>query len=410
MPASALRERLASLGQTRFVSSPEPGPEVFLPTGFAAIENELGVTYRRITVHPVLRPEGMPERLSFGYLDTETTGLSGGAGTQVFAAAFCRPSPDGLLLSQYFLGRPASEAAFLSALQAELREVDGIATYNGARFDLPLLRSRWVMARLPGALEHPQHVDLLTLTRALLRQRLASCTLHAVEQGILGLERDDDLPGALVPEAWFGYLRWGWSPTLEAALAHNRQDVLSLYQLHARLLLRLAGRDPGMDAADWLALGRHLWRRQRRADAWRALRRSAEIAQGPASAMSAILLARQLARSGRPDVAERLLANLAERLPWEAQLQVARARLLEWKLAQPGRAHQVVISTLQRLPRQSPHRADLEARLLRLERRLSRTRAAAGRGRRPGAPDFSAPDGLSGEWGLTLEPPRLPRQ
>ena len=112
-----------------------------------------------------------------------------------------------------------------------------------------------MLARLGGEFIHPEHLDLLHLTRALFRQRLESCTLHTVEERLLGFEREDDLPSALVPEAYFAYLRRGRSPLLEAALRHNRQDVISLYHLHARLLQHVGGRSPSMRAAGLARIG-----------------------------------------------------------------------------------------------------------------------------------------------------------
>lgn len=321
---------------------------------------------------PTGRVTGLVPPISHAYLDTETTGLSGGTGTQVFAASVCRPTAAGLELAQLFLPDPAGEPAFLSLLEAELGGSARLATYNGSRFDLPLLRTRWVMARMPGDLEHPAHLDLLTLTRALLRQRLASCALSVVEERVLGFERDRDLPGRLVPDAYLRYLRQGSTSVLELALEHNRQDVLSLFHLHARLLLRLAGEEVWMEGGDWLALGRHLLRQGRRADGWRALRQAVEVADGPASALAGVLLARGLARRGRPRSAERLLAALQRRLPEELTLVVVRARLLEWSLREPSAAHELVVDALAGLPTASPQRPDLERRLRRLESRLAR--------------------------------------
>jgi hypothetical protein len=346
-----------------------------VPPGFDAVETAHGTAWRYADVLAPGRLPGPSPAVAHAYLDTETTGLSGGTGTQVFAVAVCRPCPAGLELTQLFLADPAGEAAFLALLQDELRRDGGLATYNGSRFDLPLLRTRWVMARMPGELEHAAHVDLLTLTRALLRSRLERCTLRVVEERLLGFEREDDLPSALVPEAYLAYVRHGWSPMLPMALEHNRQDVVSLYHLHARLLLRLSGRDPWMESPDWLALGRHLFRTGRRADGWRALRNAAELADGPESARAALLLARRLARRRRHRAAERLLSTVDARVIREPGLAVARARLLEWSLRDPAGARQVVVDALADLPPDSPYRVDLEWRLQRLERKL-----AGGRG------------------------------
>jgi uncharacterized protein len=373
---AALRDRLGSLagpGRLAWQAAParRPAVERQVPRGFERADTPYGHAWRLLDVLPVGRLTGLAPDVPHAYLDTETTGLAGGTGTQVFAAAICRPGPNGLELTQLFLADPAGEPAFLHLLQQELQAAEGVATYNGSRFDLPLLRTRWVMARLPGELEHPAHVDLLTITRSLYRQRLESCALRVVEERVLGFDREEDLPGSLVPEAYFSYLRRGWSPTLEAALEHNRRDVLSLYHLHARLRQRLEGEDPWMEAPDWLALGRHLLRRGRRADGWRALRRAAEHG-GQASALAALLLARGLGRRGRYQAAERLLAAVQERLPAEVLVAVARARLLEWRLREPAAARELVAATLERLPSTSPHRLDLERRLHRLEARVGR--------------------------------------
>jgi hypothetical protein len=228
------------------------------------------------------------------------------------------------------------------------------------------------MARLPAELDHPAHVDLLTLTRSLYRQRLESCALRVVEERVLGFDREDDLPGSLVPDAYLTYLRRGWSQNLDAALEHNRRDVLSLYHLHARLLQRLRGEDPRMEAPDWLALGRHLLRGGRRADGWRALRRAVEEGCGPAAVLAGLLLARGLTRRRRYRAAERLLAALQERQPAEVLLAVARARLLEWRLGEPAAASELVLEQLEDLSPTSPHRADLERRLRRLGGKVGR--------------------------------------
>jgi len=360
--------------------------ERIVPPGFEAVETAHGTAWRYADVLAPGRLRGPAPAVAHAYLDTETTGLSGGTGTYVFAAAVCRPVPAGLELTQLFLADPAGESAFLALVQEELGRERGLATYNGGRFDLPLLRTRWIMARMPGELAHPAHVDLLDLTRSLLRSRLERCTLRTVEERLLGFEREGDLPSGLVPEAYLAYLRHGWSQMLPLALEHNRQDVVSLYHLHARLLLRLSGDDPWMEGQDWLALGRHLFRTGRRADGWRALRRAVEMGDGPDSARAAVLLARRLARRRRHRAAELLLAGLDGPLAREPLLAIARARLLEWTLGDLMSAHQVVAESLAHLPADSPFRTDLAWRLQRLARKLSKAPSPPqGKGRGGGA-------------------------
>jgi uncharacterized protein YprB with RNaseH-like and TPR domain len=314
------------------------------PRGFEPVENDYGIAWRWAEVLSVGRLDRAEARSELGglevddfsFLDTETTGLAGGTGTQVFTAAIARPHPNGVELVQLFLAEPSDEPAFLAALDAELRQTRGLSTYNGLSFDLPLLRTRWLMARMPGELSEGHHVDLLHLARSLLRPRLERCTLRAVEERLLGFEREDDIPGHLIPQAYFDYLRSGWSTTLEPTLEHNRQDVLSLQHLLHRLLHRLRGADPAMEAGDWHALGRHLLRRGRRSAGWRALRAAADLGDLDAT----FLLARR------------------------------KAVVLEWRLKQPEAAMRVVQMALD-LVGSEP---DLEKRRLRLRGRLDRAR------------------------------------
>jgi len=308
-----------------------------------------------------------PDPGSVAYIDTETTGLSGGAGTYVFAAAVATPIDCGLRVAQVFLPQPGMEAAFLHALASEMESADAIATFNGSSFDLPVLRTRWVMARMPGDLACSPHVDLLTLVRALYRHRLESCNLRSVEERLLGYEREDPIPSALVPDAYFEYLRDGYSSLLEGALEHNRLDVISLVHLHSRLLRRLRGGDADMDAADWLALGRHRYRRGARADGWRALRNATSLAEGDAAATAGLLMARRLIRRGSMAAADSLLEWLEAKASEDVRVSVARARLFEWRRRDPQLALAVVEAALERMPDQA---GGLEQRRLRLRRKV----------------------------------------
>jgi len=357
---ASLRERLTRLG-----APPRPRPQrsYELPRGFEKVVTPFGVAALRQDVIPL--PPLDPDPGNIAYVDTETTGLAGGAGTYVFAAAVARPIDCGLRVAQLFLPEPGMESAFLDALRTELEPADGIATFNGGSFDLPVLRTRWVMARMPGELTLATHVDLLTLVRALYRHRLENCTLRFVEQRVLGYERDDPLPSALVPDAYFDFLRAGAMDFLEAALEHNRLDVISLVHLHSRLMRRLEGADVDMDASDWLALGRHRWRRGARADGWRALRNATAFARGEAAATAGLLLSRRLVRRGAIAGAGELLGWLETHVADDVRLAVARARLLEWRRRDPQAALAVVEDARRRMPEAAPELEDRRSRLVR---------------------------------------------
>lgn len=357
-----LRDRLARLGAPQ--PRPRPRTEFSLPRGFEVCPTPYGDAWLRQDVIPLPSLDPDPGRVA--YIDTETTGLSGGSGTLVFAAAIAQPIECGLRLAQVFLPQPGMEPAFLHAFREELEGAEWLATFNGGSFDLPVLRTRWVMARMGGELVCPPHVDLLTLVRALYKHRLESCTLRKVEERLLGYERDDPIPSALVPDAYFSYLRHQPGP-LEAALEHNRLDVISLVHLHSRLIARLRGDDPAMDASDWLALGRHRLRRGARADGWRALRNATAFGEGEAAASAGLALARRLTRRGAVESAERLLAWLEDRVTQDPRLTVARARLLEWRRRDPHLALAVVEAAQRRMPEEA---SELERRRERLRRKV----------------------------------------
>jgi uncharacterized protein len=362
MSATALRERLTRLG---LPPKPRPQPPRVLPRGFEEIPTRFGTAVLRQDVIPL--PLLDPHPGNVAYIDTETTGLSGGSGTYVFVAAVARPIDCGLRVTQVFLPQPGMEPAFLHALREELEPADAIGTFNGASFDLPVLRTRWVMARMSGELTDAPHIDLLTLVRALYRHRLESCTLRMVEERVLGYERDDPIPSALVPDAYFDYLRTGSLDFLEAAIEHNRLDVISLVHLHSRLLLRMHGGEADMDASDWLALGRHRLRRGARADGWRALRNATSFAKGEASATAGLMISRRLIRRGSIAAADSLLGWLESSVADDMRVSIARARLLEWRRRDPHEALNIVESAQRRMPDQAP---DLEHRRARLRRKV----------------------------------------
>lgn len=192
------------------------------------------------------------------YLDTETTGLAGGTGTYAFlvGAGFCHG--DEFEVRQYFMRDLDEEPALIAALGALFHDFDGLVTYNGTGFDLPLLETRFVLGRCrwPADLFH---LDLLPPARRLWRGRLSDCRLGTVEQHALGFTRGDDVPGFLIPSIYFEYLRRKLPGALPRVFDHNRDDILSLAALTGWVAGAVA-RAPSLDfEPDELAgLGR-LW-------------------------------------------------------------------------------------------------------------------------------------------------------
>ena len=170
------------------------------------------------------------------YLDTETTGLSGGTGTYVFLVGVGQFVGGDFHLHQFFMPGPQEEEAMLIALEEKLAPFQAVASFNGRAFDLPLLQTRFLYARRRPPLEDAAHLDLLFPARRLWRECVGSCALGALEENILGLKRSrEDVPSWLVPRLYFDYLRTGDARPLRGLFYHNEQDVLSLVALLARM-------------------------------------------------------------------------------------------------------------------------------------------------------------------------------
>jgi uncharacterized protein YprB with RNaseH-like and TPR domain len=171
------------------------------------------------------------------YFDTETTGLSTGAGTVIFMAAVARVDGSRVTVRQYLLPDFPYEPPLLRAVAADLATFARLVTYNGRAFDVPMLAARLTvhgLFREQAALPE-EHDDLLPDARRLFRRPLGGARLADVESGVLGVRRPSDCPGSEVPARYFGYLRGGSPDILAEVLDHNFQDVVSLVLLEAEL-------------------------------------------------------------------------------------------------------------------------------------------------------------------------------
>jgi uncharacterized protein YprB with RNaseH-like and TPR domain len=203
------------------------------------------------------------------FIDTETTGLGGGAGTLAFMVGIGTFDIAGAyVVRQVFMRHPGEERALLQVTAELLAGCTGLVSFNGRAFDAPLLATRYAMHRLPSPLDGFGHLDLLPAARQRWRLRLPSCAMGALERDILAFQRSEqDVPGWLIPSLYQDYARGGANPSPEAVRGitqifyHNREDVASMVPLAAILCApfeeegRLFG-DHAFHAVDYIALGR----------------------------------------------------------------------------------------------------------------------------------------------------------
>ena len=204
------------------------------------------------------------------FLDTETTGLAGGAGTYAFLVGIAWWDSGGLQVEQFFMRDYTDEHSVLHELAARLAERPVLFTFNGKCFDWPLLETRFLMTRAIAPPRLAAHFDLLHPARALWKLRLGSVRLVELEHFILnarqlGWDRGDDVDSSLIPQFYFDYLLGGPAHPLSGVLRHNQMDLRGLASLLGKITSLLGDAEPraqGEDEAlDLYGLARFLGRR-----------------------------------------------------------------------------------------------------------------------------------------------------
>lgn len=216
------------------------------------------------------------------FVDLETTGLAGGAGTYAFLVGCAYFEPHGFRTRQYFLGAFQHERTLLGEVEGLVRRSAGLVSYNGKSFDVPVLETRYHFNRLSPPFEGFAHVDMLHVARRFWRSAPAapggwpdtdSCRLSALERVLFGVRRVGDIQGFEIPNRYFDYVRSGNAERLEPVFEHNRLDLLSLALITARALHVLEDAPARCRSArESLAAGRTLEGVNRLADAERCYR------------------------------------------------------------------------------------------------------------------------------------------
>ncbi|MDR7497546.1 MAG: ribonuclease H-like domain-containing protein, partial [Armatimonadota bacterium] len=326
-----LRERLAAMGAAgrprRAPDDARHGPAF-----------EVRRTIR--PAHEVFGPGGAhPDDEGALFLDTETTGLAGGAGTTPFLIGLALVGRDTVTVEQYFLRRLAGEPAMLAALRGRLVAADTLVTFNGRRFDWPILEARSVISRVPLR-PPPDHTDLIGPARRLWHRPLGTHRLTAIERVALGIARTDDVDSALIPSLYLAYLRTGDASGLHAVFAHNAQDVLCLVHLRRRVRRWVEDGEDPPPPVDWEGLGVLRQRAGLGKAALAALRRALANEDDPAARWRvAQRIARLLRRDGRwDDLLELWVREAPGRGVWRARAMVEAARVWARRFRQPERA------------------------------------------------------------------------
>ena len=309
------------------------------------------------------------------FLDTETTGLSGGAGTVAFQVGAGYLSGNHFVVEQFLMRDYPEEPLLLDKIGHLMRAFPVLATFNGRTFDAPLLQNRFLMHRMPGRFISDYHADVLHAARRVWKLRLGRCTLQRLESEILGVTRDDDLPGSDVPRTYFQYLHNRDFAPLERVLDHNRQDIVSLAQLFFFLCKLFDQPETAQAPDDLFALAKAMDKRGALDKAKKCYRMAARDTRR-AQAFQALAVGE--VRAGNLPNAMKLYTTMLARGDEPILACEALAKLYEHKLADPEQAMVYTRQALLMLSEPSLQESDavqlkrdaLQYRYARLRRRL----------------------------------------
>ena len=341
-----------------FVRREKHGPSTHV--GHASVDDARGAAAGMLGLLALDPGLGAVDPARALYLDLETTGLGGGAGTVAFLVGLGWFDQNQFVLEQLMLRQPGEEGALLGLVAERLEAASLVVSYNGKAFDLPTLRGRYVMNRMAQPAE-PPHLDLLHVGRRLHRARLGQCRLTTLESGVLGFVRDEDIDGAEVPQRYAHYLRTGDAEGLRAVVEHNEWDVMSmaaLVGLYGEPLQRL---DPGDLASLAVTL--------KRARAWDEAQQAAEEAVARSGQVDALRARAEIAKA-RGDRMRALedFETLCGDVD-EPKLRLELAKLYEHHVKAPLRALEWVRQGTGESPEATSRRA------ARLERKLEKEKA-----------------------------------
>ncbi|UCH84740.1 MAG: ribonuclease H-like domain-containing protein [Candidatus Latescibacterota bacterium] len=159
------------------------------------------------------------------FFDIETTGLS--PNTYVFLCGTMFYENGGFVIEQLFARDYAEEIGMLLYTRELLGRFDTLVTYNGRSFDVPFITTRMAVGKIDYA-GPKQHIDLLYPARGEFADRLPNCRLETIERHLRGQDREGDIPGSEIPEAYHSFVRDGDASRIKQILYHNRMDLLTM--------------------------------------------------------------------------------------------------------------------------------------------------------------------------------------
>jgi len=270
-------------------------------------------------------------------VDTETTGLNQGTGTLAFLIGVAFFEDESLCVEQLLLTRLGDEPAILRHVADRIAAASCVVSYNGKSFDWPLLRTRFVMNRVPVP-PLPPHLDLLHCSRRVFKARMESVRLVDMEREVMDMHREHDVGGAEIPGIYLHFLRSGEPGRLDGVVEHNGHDLVALAALLGELAKRFENVRAQDDPRDHLAYARVATRAGNLERAERFAWAAAEGGGDARCTEEALLLAAKLARKAKDVAKEETALGLALARTPTARVHLELAKLYEHRKKDPAKA------------------------------------------------------------------------
>ena len=162
------------------------------------------------------------------FLDTETTGLSGGVGTYPFLIGIAFFKNEKFVIKQFFLNELNDENKLWDYLINYIHDFKFVVTYNGLSFDFPLIRTRLRLHKIKD-LPTLQYFDLLHIFRRLYPHKsLIKYSQQILETELLSYIRKDDISGKFIPQIYFDYLKYKVDNGISKIIKHNQLDIMGM--------------------------------------------------------------------------------------------------------------------------------------------------------------------------------------
>ncbi|WP_287583470.1 ribonuclease H-like domain-containing protein [Candidatus Borrarchaeum sp.] len=182
--------------------------------------------------HPLmLYASGLYNKEDFVFLDIETLGFFT---RPIILFGIAHISGKKISISQYLLRDISEEAGAIAATLSHFKESAALVTYNGRAFDVPYIQERVAYYGMDADLKH-FNIDLLHFSRRAWKEHLPNCRLNTIENHLLGIKREDDVPNTLIPDFYDTYLKTENPGPLIPIVDHNKQDLISLASIFSKL-------------------------------------------------------------------------------------------------------------------------------------------------------------------------------